>query len=205
MSRSKFSKTQVVFDLSSFQLQTTDKKWFQGNRIMRNLSELKLDMDSLRREILGQRLNYYLGKPNHFVFYLRKDSVILPTEIYKYRIYRDSIARLPHMERGRLSGAAITESKATKQADSSAVRSDTMRAKREIKERFKGLAEKAKQEAKLDTVESPPTKKNLVTTVAFDSTQLAKMDSMYALAPTRDAASGCSKYRPPVEEPGWKF
>ena len=102
MSRSKFTKTQVVFDLSSFQLQTTDKKWFQGNRIMRNLAELKLDMDSLRREILDQRLNYYLGKPNHFVFYYRKDSVILPPEIYKYRIYRDSIARLPHMERGRL-------------------------------------------------------------------------------------------------------
>ncbi len=192
MSRSKFSKTQVVFDLSSFQLQTTDKKWFQGNRIMRNLAELKLDMDSLRREILGQRLNYYLGKTNHFVFYLRKDSVILPPEIYKYRNYRDSIARLPHMERGRLAGATITEPNAAKQADSNAARSDTTRAKREMKERFKGLANKAKQEAKLNTVESPPTKNNLVTTVTFDSTQLAKMDSVYALVPTRDVLQGAA-------------
>ena len=192
MSRSKFSKTQVVFDLSSFQLQTTDKKWFQGNRIMRNLAELKLDMDSLRREILGQRLNYYLGKPNHFVFYLRKDSVILPPEIYKYRVARDSIARLPHMERGRLAGTTLTESKATKQADSNAVRLDTVRAKRDMKERFKGLAQKAKQEAKLDTAESPPTKKNLVTTVAFDSAQLAKIDSIYALVPTRDVLQGAA-------------
>ena len=38
ISRSKFTKTQVVFDLSSFKLQTTDKKWFQGNRIMRNIT-----------------------------------------------------------------------------------------------------------------------------------------------------------------------
>jgi hypothetical protein len=65
------------------------------------------------------------------------------------------------MERGRLSGAAMAESKAAGQADSSAVHSDTTRAKREMKERFKGLAEKAKQEAKLNTVESPPTKKEL--------------------------------------------
>ena len=192
MSRSKFSKTQVVFDLSSFQLQTTDKKWFQGNRIMRNLAELKLDMDSLRREILGQRLNYYLGKPNHFVFYLRKDSVILPPEIYKYRVHRDSIARLPHMERGRLAGTTITESKAPKQADSSAVRSDTVRPRREMKERFKVLAEKAKQDAKLNNLDSPSTKKNLATTVVFDSTQLAKMDSIYAVVPTRDVLQGAA-------------
>src|SRR5688572_22782086 len=34
LSRTKFGKTQVVFDLSSFALERTDKKWFQGNRIM---------------------------------------------------------------------------------------------------------------------------------------------------------------------------
>jgi lipopolysaccharide export system permease protein len=192
MSRSKFSKTQVVFDLSSFQLQTTDKKWFQGNRIMRNLSELRLDMDSLRKEILGQRLNYYLGRSNHFVFYLRNDSVVMPAEIYKYRIYRDSIARLPHMERGRLAGATLSESKAAKQADSSAVSLDTSRATKERRERFKALADKAKQGASLNAIESPPPKKNLTTAVVFDSTQLAKMDSIYALVPTRDVLQGAA-------------
>ena len=49
LTKTKFSKMQVVFDLSSFQLQTTDKKWFQGNRIMRNLSELDMDIDSVKK------------------------------------------------------------------------------------------------------------------------------------------------------------
>src|SRR5690606_15324389 len=54
LTRSQFYKTQVVFDLSSFQLSRTDKKWFEGNRIMRNLSELNMDIDSMNREVLQQ-------------------------------------------------------------------------------------------------------------------------------------------------------
>jgi lipopolysaccharide export system permease protein len=192
MSRSKFSKTQVVFDLSSFQLQTTDKKWFQGNRIMRNLSELKLDMDSLRREVLSQRLNYYLGKPNHFAFYLRQDSVTLPPEIYEFRKYRDSIARLPYMERGRLAGGAIKKPESTGQADSLSVRSDSIRLKREMAKQFKGLTNKPK-ESTLKRSEATSAKKIVDTTkVAFDSAQLARIDSLFGLTPTRDVLQGAA-------------
>src|SRR5690606_35626284 len=60
LSRSKFEKSQVVFDLSSFQLERTEKKWFQSNRIMRNLAELDVDLDSINNEILNQRLAYFL-------------------------------------------------------------------------------------------------------------------------------------------------
>lgn len=192
MSRSKFSKTQVVFDLSSFQLQTTDKKWFQGNRIMRNLSELKLDMDSLRREVLSQRLNYYLGKPNHFVFYLRQDSVTLPPEIYKFRRYRDSVARLPYAERGRLAGGAIKKPEPTRQSDSVVLRTDSIRMKREMAKRSKALTNKPK-ESKLNRDETTSPKKKVDTTkVAFDSAQLAKIDSLFGLTPSRDVLQGAA-------------
>lgn len=95
LSRTKFDKTQVVFDLSSFQLERTDKKWFQGNRIMRNLSELNHDMDSVRDQIYGQRLNYYSYKPSYFSYYGKMDSLILPRDVYDYRKRRDSLANLP--------------------------------------------------------------------------------------------------------------
>ena len=101
LSKTKFSKMQVVFDLSSFALQTTDKKWFQGNRIMRNLSELDMDIDSVKREVLSQRLNYYLYKPTYFSFYMKKDSLIMPKEIYKQKLYRDSVAKIPYLDRMR--------------------------------------------------------------------------------------------------------
>jgi len=95
LTRTKFDKTQIVFDLSSFQLERTDKKWFQGNRIMRNLTELDSDIDSIQKEVLTQRLNYYSYKQSYFSYYGKKDSLVYPLEVYRFQRKRDSLANLP--------------------------------------------------------------------------------------------------------------
>jgi lipopolysaccharide export system permease protein len=99
LTKAKFAKMQVVFDLSSFQLQTTDKKWFQGNRIMRNLSELDMDIDSINNQIMYQRLNHYLFKPTYFNYFMKKDSLIMPPAVYRQKLLRDSLSRLPYKDR----------------------------------------------------------------------------------------------------------
>jgi lipopolysaccharide export system permease protein len=189
MSRSKFSKSQVVFDLSSFQLQTTDKKWFQGNRIMRNLSELSDDMDSLRREILSQELTSYLSRPNYFIFYTRHDSVVLTPELEKYKLYRDSVARRPHVERSGLANQNTTPS------NTSPVRPDTTKVKNEIREGFKGAIDRKRLvDEKLANAkkELPVSPKKLISDATRDSTRLAKMDSISKLAPSRDVLQGAA-------------
>lgn len=85
VSRTKFSKSQVVFDLSSFQLSRTDKKWFQGNRIMRNLSELDRDMDSLDFEINQQRLSGFVSFNSAFSYYRKGDSLKLPEDLQRHK------------------------------------------------------------------------------------------------------------------------
>ncbi|GHN02825.1 hypothetical protein WSM22_43140 [Cytophagales bacterium WSM2-2] len=90
-SKTKFDKTEIVFDLSSFGLQRTDKKWFASNRIMRNLSELVIDMDSVNREVSSQQLNLYNLQQVFFNFHFKKDSVPFPPEVKKYQRYRDSV------------------------------------------------------------------------------------------------------------------
>lgn len=91
LSRTKFGKTQVVFDLSSFALERTDKKWFSGNRIMRNLSELENDMDSIDREVMQSRLAYYMESKGYFSFHGVEDSLMMPEELLHFKIERDSI------------------------------------------------------------------------------------------------------------------
>jgi lipopolysaccharide export system permease protein len=91
LSRSKFSRTQVVFDLSSFSMERTDKKWFQGNRIMRNITQLNGDIDSMRNEVLGQRLEYFTNKVNYFSFFRRGEPLTFPPEVIRYSVRRDSI------------------------------------------------------------------------------------------------------------------
>lgn len=91
LSRSKFTRTQVVFDLSSFQMERTDKKWFQGNRIMRNLVQLNGDLDSLRSEILSQRAEYYRNKPNYFTYFRKNEPVVIPDDVRSYQERKDSL------------------------------------------------------------------------------------------------------------------
>ena len=81
LTRSRFTKTQIVFDLASFQLERTDKKWFQGNRIMRNLQELNHDIDSLNDQVLQQRLTFYRTREGYFSFYGKDEKVRMPDEI----------------------------------------------------------------------------------------------------------------------------
>lgn len=112
LSRTRFYKNQVVYDLSSFDMTRTDKKWFESNRIMRNVTQLDRDIDSIRREILGQRLVYYLNKTSQFTYFFRKDSVTMPQEITRYRAERDSINKVKYEQAKKASAETAKKNKA---------------------------------------------------------------------------------------------
>ncbi len=90
-SKTKFKRTEIVFDLSSFGLIRTDKKWFASNRIMRNLSELKIDMDSVNREVKTQELGLFNLQSTFFNYHFKKDSVPMPSNLKSFVRYRDSL------------------------------------------------------------------------------------------------------------------
>jgi lipopolysaccharide export system permease protein len=94
MRKTQFAKMQVVFDLSSFNFNRTDKKWFQGNRIMRNINQLKSDMDSLKDEIRGQELGIYNTQNQLFSFHFKKDTLELPRDLKVYKKERDSLQKI---------------------------------------------------------------------------------------------------------------
>ena len=91
--RTKFSKTQVVFDLSSFALERTEKKWFQGNRIMRNLSELQSDMDSINNERLRTRLALYSDSRTLFNYFSVDSTLKIPAELKRFKSLQDSLPK----------------------------------------------------------------------------------------------------------------
>lgn len=119
-SRRKFSKSQIVFDLSSFNIVRTEKKWFQGNRIMRNLNELSSDMDSITTEVLTQRLNYYEYQSSYFAYWFKDDFFRLPPEFEKFKKKKDSLQRIQYeTEHSRHTDSAdITEAEKITPVDS---------------------------------------------------------------------------------------
>jgi lipopolysaccharide export system permease protein len=91
--KTQFKKMQVVFDLSSFNMNNTDKKFFQGNRIMRNVNELEFDMDSLSQQILGHELEIYNTQNQLFNYHLKKDTLRLPKALGVFKVKKDSLQK----------------------------------------------------------------------------------------------------------------
>ena len=100
LTRSRFTRSEVIFDLSSYDLKRTDKKWFESNRIMRNLKELDYDIDSIDDLVLQQRLNYYTFQPTYFRYLNKKASAAMPPEVQRFREKRDSLNQLKYVNSG---------------------------------------------------------------------------------------------------------
>ncbi len=90
--KTKFSKSQIVFDLSSFGLNRTDKRWFQSNRMMRNMSELETDIDSVTLVIQNEQIAMYASAGQLYSYHFKNDSVTWPAEIKNLKKKKDSIA-----------------------------------------------------------------------------------------------------------------
>jgi lipopolysaccharide export system permease protein len=91
--KTKFSRMQVVLDLSSFGMNRTDTKWFKGNRIMRNISELEHDLDSISGEINTQKIGLYNSHATTFSLHFKRDSLLIPKELLDYKSKRDSAVK----------------------------------------------------------------------------------------------------------------
>lgn len=184
LTRSKFHKTQVVFDLSSFQLSRTDKKWFESNRIMRNLNELDTDIDSINREVLQQELNHFLYKPTYFS-YFSKDSVTMPEYLWKFKRERDSLNRYKYMPKE----AALNDQAAAAEPKAEAKRppmNPVVRAERSAAANSSDTPRKLPRPVGASDVTDIAVQANPAPVQASpDSLFEAKIDSVFALAPTQ--------------------
>lgn len=181
LTRSKFFKTQVVFDLSSFKLERTDKKLFESNRIMRNLAELDTDIDSINRKVLEQELNHFLYKPTYFSFF-NKDSVTMPAYLWEFKQQRDSINRSKYMPKENREPLKTAEGTNAPAAVNPVVRSERSRPPRQAA----GQRETETPAVRDPAVESTGEKTIMADEKSTaDSTFLARIDSVYATTASR--------------------
>ena len=186
LTRMEFSKTQVVFDLSSFKLERTDKKWFESNRIMRNLAELDTDIDSINREVLQQELNHYLYKPTYFSYY-NKDSVTMPEYLWEYKQVRDSVNRARYMPKENREELKTDEAPQGPPAVNPVVQSERARPR-------KMDLRKKNATAKVDDPAGQATGEQVVVTAktATDSLFRARIDSLYAMEAPRNVVQAAT-------------
>lgn len=69
--RTKFDRMDMVFNLSSFDLQRTKKELFQNNRQMKNISELTYDIDSMQFSISEAKNGFLTNVKGFFSYHLK--------------------------------------------------------------------------------------------------------------------------------------
>lgn len=102
--RDRFETSKMVFDLSSFDMGSTDEKLFRRSRLVQTRSDLKLGIDSMSRDIYNKQSQMFKQVSNTFTYHILGDAET-PRDIEEGRIYYDSIRN----ER-------ITEAQAKKEA-----------------------------------------------------------------------------------------
>jgi len=182
MTRMKFDKSEVVFDLSSFVLPQTEKDLFKGNRIMRNLSELETDIDSIRREVLDAELNTYIYKRTFFNFYFKKDSTALPARLEAHKTWKEKERNIQTPIIDQPLEAVQNKSDVVQRASDSLLTAPQPAVIATRKKRMKSLAlrQRVAQESTLQPAADA--------TVVTDSALLAKIDSLFNAPITRNVA-----------------
>lgn len=178
LSRTSFGKSQIVFDLSSFQLSRTDQKWFQSDRMMRNMNQLQGDIDSVNLLVLNNQLNYYTSRPTFFIYYHRKDSLQLSPELSLYKLYRDSVQNIENIARVEATAEPTGEK-------SVAARQEKIDFSKFKTGRRKSKAERLHRRFDLRVIKTAP---KVASSLKFN------IDSILSLPETRDLIQGSANY-----------
>lgn len=91
--RTSFDRSEIVFDLSIFDLKRTNEELFSTDRFMRNHEQLKVDIDSMKKEILDMRLVYFRAAQHYWPYLRRTNAVKMPTEIKAFGQIKDSLVQ----------------------------------------------------------------------------------------------------------------
>jgi lipopolysaccharide export system permease protein len=183
LSRTSFGKSQVVFDLSSFQLSRTDQKWFQSDRMMRNMNQLQGDIDSVNLLVLNNQLNYYSSRPTFFNYYQRKDTVQLSSELSLYKLFRDSLQEIENTARS----AAVVEGGGD-------IAPPLLQQEKLNYPTFKSARRKNRAGRFLTQKESPATINKIQEVPKRDSLVKLNLDSLFSVPVTRDILQGAANY-----------
>lgn len=90
-SRTKFTENVIVFDLDAFQLNRTPEDQWSTNRSIKNISEIKLGLDSIQTLVNDHLYQNYLSTESIYPFFTRNRKLIPIQTILERRAIDDTL------------------------------------------------------------------------------------------------------------------
>lgn len=100
-SRTKFDENVIVFDLDAFQLSRTPEDLWSTNRAIKNISQIKVGLDSISSLVNDLKFQNYQTAESIYPFFTKNRRLTPPEEI-KLRKEKDDEARKLKIERERM-------------------------------------------------------------------------------------------------------
>ncbi|MDN5210495.1 LptF/LptG family permease [Fulvivirgaceae bacterium BMA12] len=91
--RTKFSQTKMIFSLEDFDLKKTKKELFANNRLMKNIRQLNVDIDSMDFEVEEVKYKLFKNAQNYYNYHL-DEKIVVPEKYEIVGIKLDSIRKV---------------------------------------------------------------------------------------------------------------
>lgn len=113
--RTRFSTNEMVFDLEAFEMNRTPENLWSNNRSIKNIEEIRVDLDSMDREISQKLFFNYATTEASYPYFGRNRKILPPADLQRKKLLADSIRNLKYQEEYelthgvRLEGADLNE------------------------------------------------------------------------------------------------
>lgn len=116
--RTKFDKNEIVFSLDAFEMDRTPENLWSSNRSIKNISEIKMDVDSMSNQLVNYQYFNYARIKSAYSFFSKQREINIPEDlkIKKARIdslkdleFKRQMAREESMQGGREMSSSIED------------------------------------------------------------------------------------------------
>lgn len=97
-SRTSFSENTIVFNLDAFALDRTPEDLWSTNRAIKNISEIRIGLDSIDTRVNDQIFQNYQTAAGIYPFFTRERKLDPPSEIYDRKAQDDTLRRIKALE-----------------------------------------------------------------------------------------------------------
>jgi len=177
-SRTKFDENVIVFDLDAFQLSRTPEDQWSTNRAIKNISQIKVGLDSIYTLVNDLKFQNYQTAEGIYPFFTKNRKLTPPEEI-KTRKESDDEARKRRIESERNERDSVENLKS--QNDTSKIKNIDSLKKRELTINVAASAKSPKSDSifkrklsRLSIKDSTANGSNLITTVDTTGSVIAK-------------------------------
>ena len=92
--RTQFSENQIVFSLDAFEMNRTPENQWSNNRSIKNIAQLKDDLDSMEREHNQWVYYNYVNTGSTYSFFTRDRKIEIPEDVLKKKQVYDSLQNI---------------------------------------------------------------------------------------------------------------